>query len=387
MKLNSHDEWNPLKEVVLGSVQNFSPPLELPTRDAALLEKAQGIAQRAYPQWYLDEVAEDLDGLKSALEDFGVSVVRPAWREAQSSFATPNWSASGYDIYNVRDLHAVFGDTLVVGASAARFRLFEHLALQPIFYERYFQNGMQWVQSPTPRLVGDFLQEYQRERTRLEREEDERHSELSGGLTEAFHRLTEDEILFDAANVIRIGQDVLFLVSSTGNRLAGRWLQQILGSKYRVHVTNAYRSSHLDSTILPLKPGLVLLNSARVNSENCPAVFERWEKLYFRDVVPVPEPEVAFHRDVRLPVFHELAAIGVGSNLEHISSPWAGLNVLSVSPETVLVHDLQRPLIDVLEQRGMTVIPIRMRHCYSMLGGLHCTTLDTVREGELADYR
>jgi len=28
-----------------------------------------------------------------------------------------------------------------------------------------------------------------------------------------------------------------------------------------------------------------------------------------------------------------------------------------------------------------------MRHCYSMLGGLHCSTLDTVRDGELADHR
>lgn len=387
MKLNSHDEWSPLREVVLGSVENFSAPIEIPTRDEALLDRARSVAQKAYPAWYLSEVAEDLDGMRQVLEGFGVSVMRPAWREDFASFATPNWSASGYDIYNVRDLHAVFGDALVVSASAARFRLFEHLALQPIFYERYFQEGMRWIHSPSPRLVGKFLEDYQREPTLLEQEEDERHSSLSSGLTETFHRLTEDEILFDAANVIRVGEDVLFLVSSTGNRLAGRWLQEILGSSYRVHITNAYRSSHLDSTILPLKPGLVLLNSARVNPDNCPAIFQRWEKLYFGDVVPVPEPEIAFHRDVRLPVFHELTDIGVGSSLEHISSPWAGLNVLSVDSETVLVHDLQRPLIDALEQRGMTVVPIRMRHCYSMLGGLHCTTLDTVREGELADYR
>jgi len=61
--------------------------------------------------------------------------------------------------------------------------------------------------------------------------------------------------------------------------------------------------------------------------------------------VPVPEAEVAFHRDVRLPVLHELRAMGVDSALEHISSPWAGLNDLSLAPSTVLVHDQQVPLI------------------------------------------
>jgi N-dimethylarginine dimethylaminohydrolase len=387
VKLNSHDEWGRLREAVLGTVENFAPPLELSIRDEGLLDRARGIVARAYPSWYLDEVAEDLEQLRHILEQAGVNVVRPRWREAHQDFHGPNWSASGFDIYNVRDLHAVFGDALVVSASASRFRIHEHHAMQEIFYDRYFEAGMRWIYAPPPRLVGDYLEAYQRERTVLEQEEDSAHAALSGGLSETFHRLAEHEILFDAANVIRIGEDVLFLVSSTGNRLAGRWLQEILGSSYRVHVTNAYRSSHLDSTILPLRPGLVLLNSARVSTENCPEVFERWEKMYFSDVVPVPESEISFHRDVRLPVHHELQSLGVGSALEHISSPWAGLNVLSLDAETVLVHDMQKPLIEALERKGMTVIPVRMRHCYSMLGGLHCSTLDTVRDGELADFR
>jgi len=37
-------------------------------------------------------------------------------------------------------------------------------------------------------------------------------------------------------------------------------------------------------------------------------------------------------------------------------------------------------LIRTLGAKGFEVIPIRMRHCYTMLGGLHCTTLDVVRE-------
>jgi N-dimethylarginine dimethylaminohydrolase len=387
MKLNSHDEWSPLKEVVLGTVEGFVPPIEVPSADEGLLERAAAIAAKAYPRWYLDEVAEDLAGLELVLLNAGVTVHRPAWKEARADFRTPNWSARGFDIYNVRDLHAVFGNTLIASASAARFRQFEHHAMQGVVYDHYIPDGLRWVYAPPPRLVGTYLEAYERPWTPLEENEDIQHAQLSSGLHETFHRLAESEILFDAANVIRMGEDILYLVSSTGNRLAGDWLQSVLGERYRVHITNAYRSSHLDSTILPLRPGVVLLNSARVGTSNCPDLFTRWDKLYFGDVVPVPEAEVALHRDLRLPVFHELQAIGVDSALEHISSPWAGLNVLSLDPTTVLVHDQQLPMIRMLEKKGFTVIPIRMRHCYSMLGGLHCSTLDTVREGELADHR
>ena len=35
-----------------------------------------------------------------------------------------------------------------------------------------------------------------------------------------------------------------------------------------------------------LKPGLVLLNSTRVNEKNCPALFHKWDKIWFEDVEP-----------------------------------------------------------------------------------------------------
>jgi N-dimethylarginine dimethylaminohydrolase len=277
----------------------------------------------------------------------------------------------------------VFGNTLVVSAPSSRFRLFETYAFHDMFYEHFFEEGFRWVSAPLPRLRGEYVYEVNRQRSELETLEDSLHQRLSHGLKESHHQLREDEIIFDAANIIRIGHDILFLVSSTGNRKAGKWLANVLGTDYRVHVTNAYRSSHLDSTILPLRPGVVLLNGARVNEETSPELFASWDKLFFTEVAPVPQAEVEFHRSVRIPVHNELRELGVVSQLGHISSPWAGLNVMSIGPNTVLVHDQQRPLIRALEARGFTVVPVRMRHTYTMLGGLHCTTLDTVRNSTL----
>ena len=380
MKLNSHNEWDPLKAVVVGSVEAFSPGLEVEKSNRSVLERARVIARTAFPQWYLDEVAEDLEDLCGIFRQAGITVLRPAWTEASEEFETPNWAACGYDLYNVRDLHVVFGDTLIVSAPSSRFRLFENVGMRALFYEHFFDEGFRWICAPTPRLQGTFLRELEREPNPLEAIEDSLHQQLGRGLTETFHRLDDDEIIFDAANIIRLGQDVLFLISSTGNPKAAAWLQNILGPDYRVRITHTYRSSHLDSTILPLRSGTVLLNGARVTDATCPAVLSSWDKIYFTDVAPVPASETDFHRDVRIPVYNQLRALGVASSLNHISSAWAGLNVLSLDPQTVLVHDQQSGLMKTLEAKGFTVIPVRMRHCYTMLGGLHCTTLDVNRQ-------
>jgi N-dimethylarginine dimethylaminohydrolase len=380
MKLNSRDEWSKLEAVVVGTVAGFSPGIEVPAGALDVAERAVAIAREAYPQWYLDEVAEDLEGLCAIFRAAGVTVFRPKWSEASPHFQTPNWAASGYDIYNVRDLHIVFGDTLIASAPSSRFRLFESYALRELFYEHFFEDGFKWISAPPPKLRGQYVHEVGQARTDLQNREDTLHKQLSHGLSEVFHYLDNDEIIFDAANIIRLGPDVLFLVSSTGNRKAVKWLAEVLGPQYRVHETHTYRSSHLDSTILPLRPGTVLLNGARVNDETCPEVLRSWDRLYFTDVAAVPEDEVTFHRRIRLPAFEKLKAMAVESSLNHISSPWAGLNVLSLDPDTVLVHDRQVQMIRALEARKFTVVPVRMRHCYSMLGGLHCTTLDVVRQ-------
>lgn len=383
MKLNSHNEWDPLECVVVGTVEGFSPGLEIPDGHPGVLEDAMNLANQAYPKWYLDEVAEDLEDLCGIFKQASVKVLRPKWSETRVRFETPNWSAAGFDIYNVRDLHIVFGDTLIVSAPSSRFRLFEPYALQSIFYENFFEDGFKWISAPVPKLRGEYIHELQRPRSEFESLEDNLHQRLNHGLAEIFHYLDDEEVIFDAANIIRMGRDVLFLVSSTGNFKAAKWLANVLGSDYRVHVTQPYRSSHLDSTILPLRPGVALLNGARVNKENCPGVLQNWDKLYFSEVAPVPESEVEFHRSVRIPISEKLQKMGVVSTLNHMSSPWAGLNVMSIDQKTVLVHDRQTKMIKALEAKKFTVVPVRMRHCYTMLGGLHCTTLDVIRGSTL----
>ena len=69
-----------------------------------------------------------------------------------------------------------------------------------------------------------------------------------------------------------------------------------------------------------------------------------------------------------------------------MSSPWVGMNFLSVDQETIIMDERQTNLIKLLEKQHFTIIPIKMRHIYTQGGGIHCATLDTVRDSKLESY-
>jgi glycine amidinotransferase/scyllo-inosamine-4-phosphate amidinotransferase 1 len=145
------------------------------------------------------------------------------------------------------------------------------------------------------------------------------------------------------------------LESSSGNCKSYEWLCEQFPD-INIELCNFYAGSHIDSTVTPLREGLVLLNGSRVNPENCPKVFQKWDQLYMNDCVP---------RD-----FYQYP----------YASKWIGLNLLVVSPDTVIVDAIQSHLIQALEANKFTVIPLHLRHSRTLGGGFHCTTLDLVRE-------
>jgi len=376
MKINSHNEWDTLKEIIVGRAEGqasmiFSTPGPV---SEELVEKSASLAKEAYPQWLIDEIAEDLEGLCKVLDSFGVKVRRPDTSKVNQVFTTPYFTAAGDNVYNMRDVHLVVGDTVVEGPSQEQHRFFEAMGLYDIWYE-YLKVGFRWICAPRPKLKGDHMMTY-----------------TADGIDgyddgQKFIKLTEEEILFEPANTVRMGKDLLYLVSRSGNDIGAKWLQSVLGEDYRVHTTREiYRSSHIDSTVLCLKPGLVMFNADRVTPQTCPALFHKWEKVYFSDIVPIPDSTLQFHNQVRKKVHSELGAMGVESNVDSIASQWIGMNVLSVNPETVLVDERQVPLMKVFEKHGLTPVPIKFRHSYLIQGGLHCSTLDTVRESKLESY-
>jgi N-dimethylarginine dimethylaminohydrolase len=177
-----------------------------------------------------------------------------------------------------------------------------------------------------------------------------------------------DEPAFDAANILRFGRDLLYLVSGTGNELGGQWLQTILGDAFRIHfLKDVYYGSHIDSTFVALRPGLILCNPARINEHTLPEFLKQWEVIYS----PPMESTDRFDADYLS---------------KSIGSRWIDMNLLSINPNLAVVDRDQTALIKLLEKQGIDVIPLKLRHSKMLGGGFHCITLDTRRTGTLQRY-
>jgi glycine amidinotransferase/scyllo-inosamine-4-phosphate amidinotransferase 1 len=336
MKISSCNEYDQLKTCVVGDAKGARFP-ELDeifdcNRDMTAWKETP-LPRGMFPQHVIDEANEDLELLAHTLRDFGVHVLRPKDIDHAHVVRTHEWETDGMYNYCPRDILLVVDDLVVETPMAYRSRQMETTAFWKI-KSRAIEDDARWIAAPRPRLLT------------------QDNYVADGNL-----QLAETEPIFDAANVLRHNDDILYLVSNSGNRLGARWLQNILGKKYRVHIIdNLYAYAHIDSTISILRDGLVLLNGSRVNDANCPELFKKWDKIYVDDVVPQSFYQYPY------------------------ASKWIAMNVLSIDPHTVIVDRNQTELIRKLEQWSITVVPLELRHSRTLGGGFHCVTLDLLRE-------
>jgi glycine amidinotransferase/scyllo-inosamine-4-phosphate amidinotransferase 1 len=294
-----------LVEVVVGTA-DFA---NWPTNDPVFAQESKKttwslspVPSGPVPDWIIDEANEDLDILASTLESLDVIVHRPRFLNYQQ--------LDGMYNYCPRDRLLIYGDTVVDPAMMYPCRDIEIAALDFVVYR------------------ADTV--YQMPRNH--------------------------NMVLDAANVLRLNDTMLFLESDSGNQAAARWLQHKFPD-VKVEICNFYSGVHIDSTIVPLREGLVLVNASRVNRDNLPTVFQDWEIVWVDQVV-----EQKFYQ-------------------YPYASKWIALNMLVVDPYTVIVDLKQTKLIKLLEkQYGFTVIPLELRHSRTLGGGFHCVTLDLVRE-------
>jgi N-dimethylarginine dimethylaminohydrolase len=342
----SCNEWDPLEEVIVGNPLHARFPFADPSTqlaeypDRSLAEIPQG----AFPQWIIDETEEDLNAFVTVLEDLDITVKRPETWPHEDKFSTIHWESEGYYNYCPRDIMLVIGDQIIETPNVIRSRAQESYSYRKLMIE-YLKSGAKWYSAPRPMLLDSLF---------------------DVDMDKPMPR--NDEPAFDAANILRFGRDLLYLVSSTGNELGGQWLQTILGNEFRVHfLKDVYYGSHIDSTFVALRPGLILCNPARINDHTLPKFLKQWEVIYS----PPMENTEQFDADYLS---------------KSIGSKWIDMNLFSINPNLVVVDRDQTALIKLLEKQGIDVIPLKLRHSKMMGGGFHCVTLDTRRKGTLQQY-
>jgi N-dimethylarginine dimethylaminohydrolase len=340
-----HNEWDPLEEMIVGIADGArvsSPDSGLYALDyAEHLEEEEEIPTGPHERQVIEEANEDLATFVEVLEANGVTVRRPDPVDHGRPFGTPDWATDGQFSYCPRDVLLTIGDTLIETPMPLRARYFESIPYRDILLD-YFRRGANWISAPKPRLL-----------------EESYSLEPQNG-----SRLSNLEPVFDAANVLRVGRDLLYLISSSGNMLGAQWLQRAVGPGYRVHpLPGIYDGTHIDTTVAVVRSGLVVLNPERISEDQVPSVFSEWEVIWCTEPV-----DSGWHGPYPR------------------SSIWQAMNFVMVNPELAVVNELQLPLIRALEDHGVEVLPLPMRQARTLSGGFHCVSLDIRRSGSLEDY-
>ncbi len=342
----SCNEWDPLEEVIVGNPLRARFPTPDPSTRLAEFSgrPLEELPRGAIPDWIIEETEEDLDAFVSVLREAGVTVRRPETWPHEEKFSTIHWESRGYYNYCPRDIMLVIGDHIIETPNVIRSRSQETFSYRTMLLE-FLKSGAKWYSAPRPMLL-DSLFDVDQDRPTPR----------------------NDEPAFDAANVLRLGRDLIYLVSSTGNELGGQWLQTILGENFRVHfLKDVYYGSHIDSTFVALRPGLMLCNPGRLSDDTLPGILKQWEVIYS----PPMENTGSYDADY-------LA--------KSIGSKWIDMNLFSINPDLVVVDEGQSALISLLEKQGLEVIPLKLRHSKMLGGGFHCITLDIRRRGTLQRY-
>lgn len=301
----SVNEWDPLEKVIVGIATHANWPMD----DPVFAEEARNslwtktpAPSGPVPQFIVDQANRELDTLSETLLRHGVTVYRPK----------PVDHVATHGMYNYcpRDRILVYGDTMVDVNMMYPCRNQEIKS-----YYRLMAEARSILTMPRDQ-----------------------------GMT------------LDAANICRLGDTWLFLESASGNKAAYEWLCEKF-PKVTIELCNFYSGVHIDSTITPLREGLVLLNASRVNESNCPLAFQDWERIY------VTEDQIVAQDFYQYPY----------------ASKWIAMNMLALNPETVIIDAAQTELIKLLKTRGIDSIPLTLSHSRTLGGGFHCVTLDTKR--------
>lgn len=302
----SVNEWDPLHEVVVGTADFANWPIADPVfslESEKTTWTETPVPSGPVPDWIIDETNEDLDILANTLDQLGVVVHRPKIKNYQK--------IDGMYNYCPRDRLLIHGSTVVDPAMMYPCRDVEIEALDFVIYRA----------------------------------------------DEVYKMPRNQGMILDAANVLRLNETMLYLESVSGNQKAAQWLQYKFPD-VQIEICKFYSGVHIDSTIVPLREGLVLINASRVNMYNLPNVFKNWEVIWIDDVVAQDFYQYPY------------------------ASKWIALNMLVVDPHTVIVDKQQTTLINILENYNFTVIPLELRHSRTLGGGFHCVTLDLLRQSQ-----
>ncbi|XP_039269638.2 glycine amidinotransferase, mitochondrial-like isoform X2 [Styela clava] len=356
--VSSHNEWDPLEEVIVGRPEGACVPTFSIEVKANTNQKYWGFYEtnggEPFPQEHVKQAIAEVEEFCNILRHEGVVVRRPDILDWSEEYETPDFKANGLYAAMPRDILIVVGNEIIEAPMAWRSRFFEYRAYRSIIKD-YFRKGAKWTTAPKPEMKDELYDKSYP----IKSVEDRRVLAEQGKFV-----TTEFEPCFDAADFMRAGKDIFVQRSQVTNRMGIEWMRRHLGSEYKIHEIsfNDPNPMHIDGTFNIIGPGLVISNPDRPCHQ-----IDMFKKAGWK-VVTAADPV--------MPDSHPL----------WMSSKWLSMNVLMLDEKRVLCDTNEIPTIKMFESLGIKPITVNLRYANSLGGGFHCWTTDVRRRGTLESY-
>lgn len=366
IKVNAWTQWGDLDTILVGHANyacfpptspGFRPELNDPSV-ASWLPWPEGRKNMEVT----NAANRELDNLTDVLQAEGIKVVRPDSMDWKEGFKTPFFDVPNqYCSTCARDSLITIGNIVMEASMSRRDRYFEALSFRSVVRHLWDNDPkMLWKSAPKPMLGDDSFDD-----SWWNQSKQERYAKMH----DYQFCITEKDVLFDAADIMRAGKDIFVQLSMTCNRSGINWLKRELEPHgIRVHTIKFpydLAPSHLDCTFQLLRPGLVLTNPERPIASEDAEIFKKngWQ------FVDAPQPNVTDR-----PLFSQ-------------SSKWLSMNILPLGRNKIVVEEQEVDTQALLRSLGFQVIAVPFRNVYEFGGSLHCATWDISRSNDsMVDY-
>lgn len=337
MLINSHTEFQPLQEVVVGRAypgEYFDYITDTEVRDHLMR--------------LFDETEQDFQQLIHMLQQFGVTVVRP-------------------DIVS----KAQFQDLAVQG----------HFSMPPVTpRDHAITLGNVLFKNSASTLYDSVMDHYERQGGQV--------LDPHNRTWNATHVMSNSS----ASCILRLGRDIFFDQSDWFSREQSQWVEQhvLQDQGYRVHFMDT--DGHSDAVFCIPKPG-VILTTHHDKHMDYQRDFPGWTVFRIeavRNLIIQERTDQGI--DWWAPgcddsaKFKNYVDTYLNSWLGSIHETVFDVNVLVVDESNVIFSHYNQELFAFCESQGINCHVSELRHRYFWDGGIHCCTLDIRRAGGMETY-
>lgn len=340
--MSIYTNWDPLKEVIVGNC---------PT--GAVRNKLASI---------FHETKEDLDSLSDYLTTLGVIVHRPIVTKFPDNIDLGHFKMD-YPTAPIvpRDQYLVYGETVYQTYTSMPDRYLDSQNYNHIFKD-LFERGHNWLSMPPPRL-------------------DTLVDKWWANGEQVYHEQLKEQILWHTATMFKCGDKLITNTRGPGNNLGLEWMKRNLPADTIVDVGTTHQKGfgHIDHGWFMVSDDLIFC----VNKDWVP------EPLRNKQIVELQDHFEKFDDEKFIADFSSTDGKYSDAWLDKWLTQWKGYaqevffdsNVLVIDSQNVLFSNHQPGIFKVMEKYGINCHVVPQRHGLFWEAGIHCLTLDTVREG------